>query len=67
MKRITDLNDKERFADNIKLINIEGREFIKVLIIGNNRDWDQFYPLQEFKEKNPMMFDGLGNLVLGDR
>ena len=60
---IIDSEGKTREVEEMKLINLEGHDFVKVLIIGKTREWDQYYPLAEFKENNPMWFDGLGRLV----
>ena len=38
--------------------------FIHAIIVGKTNEWPQFYPLKEFTEKNPRLFDGLGNLIL---
>jgi len=59
--KIIDINEKEREAESIKVINHEttdkdgnivNEEFAEVVIKGKNRTWTEWYPLKIFKELN---------------
>lgn len=67
MTKIIDCNGKERNAKSVKVIQHEFRnaltdsdnevlgelEYAEVVIIGKSREWTEWYPLDEFREKNP--------------
>jgi len=62
--KFIDNEGKERNGENFKMVEHENGNFIECNIIGNDRTWNNFYPLQEFTENNPRMFDGLGKLIV---
>lgn len=61
--KIIDTDGKEREIKSIKTIihqikdvisgKLINEKFVEVMIIGENREWIQFYPLTEFKKFNP--------------
>ena len=62
--RFIDIEGKERDGKNFEIVEHENGIFIHAIIVGKTNEWPQFYPLKEFTEKNPRLFDGLGNLIL---
>ena len=62
--KIIDTNGKEREALSLKRITHQipdavgggiatTSEYVEVMIKGNFRSWTQWYPLAEFRKKNP--------------
>lgn len=53
--KFIDLNDKEREAEYFFVVDHEGEQFVEAKIIGNVREWIEWYPLHIFQTKNPMI------------
>lgn len=53
--KFIDLNDKEREAEYFFVVEHEGEKFVETKIIGNMREWIEYYQLDQFQEKNPMI------------
>jgi len=62
MLNIIDTDNKPRVVRTIKKIkhlikDINGNEiltdFVEVMVVGKEREWIQYYPLEDFKKLNP--------------
>ena len=53
--KFIDLNDKEREAEYFFVVDHEGEQFVEVKIIGNMREWTEWYSLHAFQANNPMI------------
>ena len=63
MRTITDIDDKVRNAESLVVIinriknSVTGKliseKYVEAMIIGKYRKWKQYYPLKEFRKKNP--------------
>ena len=52
----TDLNDQVRNAEYFFVVSHEGDDYVETKIIGrNDRNWVEWYQLDVFREKNPMI------------
>ena len=52
----TDLNDQVRNAEYFFVVSHEGDDYVETKIIGrNDRNWVEWYQLDIFREKNPMI------------
>jgi hypothetical protein len=51
----TDLNDKKRTAKTFFVIEYDGEQFVETRVIGKNKNWVEWYPLEAFQSKNPMI------------
>ena len=48
-----DTNKKERKARSLVISEHKGDLFVEAHIVGNVREWIEWYPLSEFQELNP--------------
>ena len=60
----TDLNGVERVAEHLVVIDHEGEDFVEAKIIGDTKEWTEWYDLKEFQVKNPYLV--LSNKPIGD-
>ena len=60
----TDLNGVERLAEYLVVIDHDGEDFVEAKIIGDTKEWTEWYDLEEFQLKNPYMV--LSNKPMGD-
>ena len=52
----TDLNDQVRNAEYFFVVSHEGDDYVETKVIGrNDRNWIEWYQLDVFREKNPMI------------
>ena len=51
--KFIDLNDVERVAEYLIVIDHDGEDFVEAKIVGDTADWIEWYDLEAFQEKNP--------------
>jgi hypothetical protein len=53
--KFTDLNGKIKEAESFFVVTHEGEDYVEIKIIGQNRNWIEWYQLEEFQVKNPLI------------
>jgi len=50
-----DVNDKERTGEYFFVVEQDGEGFVEVKIVGRVGKWIEWYPIEEFRLRNPMI------------